>query len=638
MAASDHTSRTSTDGLSRVPYLPGLDGLRAIAVTAVMVYHASHHWLPGGYLGVEVFFVISGYLITMLLVGEYESSGSIDLRGFWHRRFRRLLPALYVMLSLLAVYLAAFSPVVREQVRGDFLGGVTYVSNWYQILVGQGYASAEAMVPLRHLWSLAVEEQFYLVWPLVVLFVLARTRRSTPSIGLRLIGVSLGLNVLMGVLFAGGFVPLSCSTESSNGYWHLFGRCINVNDTLYLSSVTRAGGLMLGAGFAMFWRPNAIMRGRMRHRGRTLDLCALVALVALLAAFWSMYLFDQGRYNAFLFRGGFFLVGLLTLVLIAATTHRHALTGELLGHPVLRWIGTRSYGLYLYHWPIYEIIRKQAQIELSVPKFALALVITVVITELSYRLIEVPIRQGRLGAMVRGLRRSGRSLIAAVSVVAVVALAGVSFAMAKPHCVGQVACSLADNSTSDSTTSTPVADPGSSSTSSSTTTTTIQLVPDKYVAIGDSVMVGARRQLAAAGFVVNAKENRGGEGVKNTVIKLRDMNSIGDGTMVVIQVGTNGPLNDDAFQAIVEAVPTSAKGIVLLTAHAPNWWVKGNNLKMRALPAKYPKVEVLDWDAAAAMVKLCADHTHLTCNKQAPYDYANLILTQVGLPTLAAPK
>jgi peptidoglycan/LPS O-acetylase OafA/YrhL len=637
MPAADHTSRTSTDGLSRVPYLPGLDGLRAVAVVAVMLYHASHHWLPGGYLGVEVFFVISGYLITMLLVGEYEVAGSIDLRGFWQRRFRRLLPALYVMLAMLAVYLTAFYPVAREQVRGDFVAGLGYISNWYQVFVGQGYAAAESMVPLRHLWSLAVEEQFYLVWPVVVLVLLARARRGTPSIGLRLMGVAVGLNVLMGFLFVGGFVPLSCSAETSNGYWHLFGRCINVNDTLYLSSVTRAGGLMLGAGFAMLWRPNAIMRSRLRYRGRVLDIVAALALVALIAAFWKVYLFDQGRYNPLLFRGGFFVVGVLTLLVIAAVTHRYAAAGDLLGNPVMKWIGTRSYGLYLYHWPIYEIIRKQAQIELSVVQFVFAMVVTCVITELSYRLIEVPIRQGHIRALRARILRSGTTVIAAVASVAVVALAAVSLVNASPHCVGAVACSLAANPTD--TTSTTAA-PGSagSSTSSSTTTTTIQLVPDKYVAIGDSVMVGARRQLAKAGFVVNAKENRGGEGVKNTVIKLRDMNSIGDGTTVVIQVGTNGPLNDEAFAAIVDAVPASAKGIVMLTAHAPNWWVKGNNAKMKLLPAKYPKLQVFDWDAAAAMVKLCPDHTHLTCDRAAPYDYANLILTQVGLPTLAVPK
>jgi peptidoglycan/LPS O-acetylase OafA/YrhL len=638
MPAADPTSRTSTDGLSRVPYLPGLDGLRAVAVVAVMLYHASHHWLPGGYLGVEVFFVISGYLITMLLVGEYEVAGSIDLRSFWKRRFRRLLPALYVMLAMLALYLTAFYPVAREQVRGDFLAGIGYISNWYQVFVGQGYAAAESMVPLRHLWSLAVEEQFYLVWPVVVLVLLARARRGTPTIGVRLMGVAVLINVLMGALFVGGYVPLACSAETSNGYWHLFGRCINVNDTLYLSSVTRAGGLMLGAGFAMLWRPNAIMRSRLRYRGRVLDIVAAIALAALIVAFWKLYLFDQGRYNPLLFRGGFFLVGLLTLLVIAAVTHRYAAAGDLLGNPVMKWIGTRSYGLYLYHWPIYEIIRKQAQIELSVVQFVFAMVVTCVITELSYRLIEVPIRQGHIRALRARLLRSGSTVIASVAVVGVVALAAVSLVNASPHCVGAVACSLAANTTDTTSTTSAPGPAGSSTSSSTTTTTTIQLVPDKYVAIGDSVMVGARHQLAKAGFVVNAKENRGGEGVKNTVIKMRDINSIGDGTTVVIQVGTNGPLNDEAFAAILDAVPANAKGVVMLTAHAPNWWVKGNNATMRALPAKYPKLQILDWDAAAAMVKLCPDHTHLTCDRTAPYDYANLILTQVGLPTLTAPK
>ena len=558
MTAADHTSRTSTDGLSRVPYLPGLDGLRAIAVVAVMIYHASHHWLPGGYLGVEVFFVISGYLITMLLVGEYEVSGSIDLRGFWKRRFRRLLPALYVMLGLLAVYLTAFYPVAREQVRGDFLAGIGYISNWYQIFVGQGYAAAESMVPLRHLWSLAVEEQFYVVWPVVVLVLLARARRGTPAIGVRLIGVAVALNVLMGALFVGGFVPLACTAETSNGYWHVFGRCINVNDALYLSSITRAGGLMLGAGFAMLWRPNAIMRSRLRYRGRVLDVVALLALVGLVVAFWKVYLFDQGRYNPMLFRGGFFIVGLLTLLVIAAVTHRYAAAGDLLGNPLMKWIGTRSYGLYLYHWPIYEIIRKQAQIELSVVEFVFAMVVTCVVTEVSYRFIEVPIRQGHIRDLRARILQRGGTIVAGVAVLGVVALAAVSLVNASPHCVGEVACSLAANTTDTTSTTAAPAGSGSTTSSSTTTTTTIQLVPDKYVAIGDSVMVGARRQLTKGGFVVNAKENRGGEGVKNTVIKLRNMNSIGDGTTVVIQVGTNGPLNDEAFAAIVDAVPAAA--------------------------------------------------------------------------------
>jgi peptidoglycan/LPS O-acetylase OafA/YrhL len=335
-------SGTPTGGLSRVPYLPGLDGLRAIAVVAVMIYHANHTWLKGGFLGVEVFFVISGYLITLLLMGEDERTGGVNLRDFWMRRARRLLPALYVMMALLAVYITAFYPAVRAQTRGDFVAGIFYVSNWYQIIVGQGYASSEAFVPLRHLWSLAVEEQYYFFWPLVMVFILHRSRRRLPSVGLKLIGASFVVAVIMGLLFADGFVPLACSTENSNGYWTLFGRCISVNDTLYLGSISRSGGLLLGAGFAMLWRPAAIMRGPLRDKGRRVDVVAAVGMVLLLFLFWTMYLLENGRYNPWLFRGGFFITGLITLMIVAGATHQGAATGKLLGTPVLNWIGTRS--------------------------------------------------------------------------------------------------------------------------------------------------------------------------------------------------------------------------------------------------------------------------------------------------------
>src|SRR6185369_7252650 len=164
--------REAPQQIGRLPYLPGLDGLRAVAVVAVMIYHANHEWLSGGFLGVEVFFVISGYLITLLLIGEYARDGHIRLAQFWKRRFRRLLPPLFVLLAGLAVYMAAFRRTPMGRTRGDFAGGLLYISNWYQIVVGQGYTANEAFVPLRHLWSLAVEEQFYWVWPLVMVAVL----------------------------------------------------------------------------------------------------------------------------------------------------------------------------------------------------------------------------------------------------------------------------------------------------------------------------------------------------------------------------------------------------------------------------------------------------------------------------------
>jgi peptidoglycan/LPS O-acetylase OafA/YrhL len=182
--------------ISRVPYLPGLDGMRALAVVAVMVYHANSTWLPGGFLGVEMFFVISGYLITLLLIAERERDYTVSLGQFWMRRARRLLPALFVMMFLLTVWTALFEREALGQLRGDVLAGTFYVSNWYQVWVGLGYTATGDFAPLRHLWSLAVEEQFYLFWPLVMILLLGRggTRRIA-SAALWLFGAALLITV-----------------------------------------------------------------------------------------------------------------------------------------------------------------------------------------------------------------------------------------------------------------------------------------------------------------------------------------------------------------------------------------------------------------------------------------------------------
>ncbi len=630
---------TAEAGLSRVPYLPGLDGLRAIAVIGVMIYHAHHDWMPGGFLGVEVFFVISGYLITLLLMGERERNGHVDLRQFWARRFRRLLPALYVMMALVAVYIAAFYSVAREQTRGDFTAGIFYISNWYEIFVGQGYGASEAFVPLRHLWSLAVEEQFYLVWPLVMVAIL-RSRGRLPAMGLKLIGVSMLISIMVAWFYVPGVVATSCGTEFTRGTWTVFGRCVAVNDMLYLGSFSRAGGLMLGAGFAMLWRPVAIMRGPLRDKGRRLDVLAALGFAVIVYFMLTMYLQERGVYNPWLYRGGFFLTGVATLLLIAATTHQGAATGKLLGNKALVWVGTRSYGLYLYHWPVFQMIRKQANIQLSVPQIILGMLITVPITEASYRFIETPIRRNGLRATLASMRGEARHLMAGVAVALLVGLAAFSLLHADPHCVGEVNCSLAAAAQEPDTTlpaETMATDLGTTVPGeTSTTTTTIPKVPQKYVAIGESVMAGASAQLQSAGVLVQVKEGRGPEGVKNAVILLRDAGDIGAGTRTVIQVGTNAPLNQSELDAIMAEVPTDAAGVVFMTIHADIEYVPVNNELILAMPSKYPNVSVIDWDVKSAETQLCADGIHISCNGSAPATfYTNLILEAFGLPLIA---
>ncbi len=411
--------------ISRVPYLPGLDGLRAIAVVAVIVYHANNAWLPGGFLGVEMFFVISGYLITLLLIAERERNYRISLGQFWLRRARRLLPAVFLMMLLVTVWTALFERDALGQLRGDVLAGTFYVSNWYQIWVGLGYTAAGDFAPLRHLWSLAVEEQFYLIWPIIMVLLLGRAgTRRVADVSRWLFIAAVGITVVVAFSFHSGTIGEPAQTPEA--YWWIGDRPIAKLDTLYLSTFTRAGGLLLGAAFALVWRPFAVMRGPLRSKGRLFDIAALLALVGLARIVWTTHLVTAEGADAGLFRGGLFLAGLAMLVLIAAVTHQRAIAGRALGNPLFRWIGLRSYGLYLYHWPIFMILRGVAGNPLSLRQFAVGLAATVCITELSFRFVETPIRTGQFGVGRRRLRPTPTRVPRGVIIGGLAAFVGVS--------------------------------------------------------------------------------------------------------------------------------------------------------------------------------------------------------------------
>ncbi|MEZ5298086.1 MAG: acyltransferase family protein [Ilumatobacteraceae bacterium] len=383
----------STSSTASIRYLPGLDGMRALAVVAVMVYHANPDWLPGGFLGVEVFFVLSGYLITLLLLHEHESNGRIDLGRFWLRRAKRLLPALFVLLFLVLVVTAAFRTAALGRLRGDLLAGLTYVSNWYQIWSAQGYAAAGEFAPLRHLWSLAVEEQFYLVWPLVMVALLRRRASWTPTlVAAWLVTIATLVTVGVGLLHHSGRIGACSATPEA--YWSLGERCVSKADALYLSTITRSSGLLFGAALAFLWRPEALARGPVRRHGPLFDVLGVAGLATLGVLAWRLHFVTPSGADDVLFRGGFLFTDVATLVVIAAVAHPTARLGMALGLRPLRWVGTRSYGLYLYHWPIYQLIRKVAGNRLTVEQFVAAVALTVLIAELSFRFVEQPIRTG----------------------------------------------------------------------------------------------------------------------------------------------------------------------------------------------------------------------------------------------------
>jgi len=644
--------------ISRVPYLPGLDGLRAIAVVAVLVYHANHNWLSGGFLGVEVFFVISGYLITLLLLSEKERTGKVRLGQFWMRRARRLLPALFTMMGLLAVYMALFKPRPMGATRGDLLGGTFYISNWFQIWVGQGYTAAESFAPLRHLWSLAVEEQFYLLWPIIAVLLLRKRVDKLPKVALWLFAASVAIAALTAALYIGGTVSkgTACTPQDSHGFIKVLGRCVNVNETLYLSTITRAGGLMMGSAFALVWRPVAIMRGPLRKRGHRIDVLALLGLAGLALMMNKFYLRGEttDAYDPWLFRGGFFLVGLCTVAIIAAATHRRAWIGRLLGIRPLHWVGTRSYGLYLYHWPIFQILRTPGQV-LSVREFGIALLIALPITELSYRFVELPIRQGRLGEWMRGerrprtkaaLARRRRAFVLGSAFALLTGFATVSIATASVKCEGSNACSFEEGQqaiangtvttiaapTTEAAPTTVQTAPGQTTLPATTATPTtlgpIDLLP--AVAIGESVMLGAAPQLNAGGIQVNAAVSRQGGNLADVVGMMRAAGQLG--RVVIIQTGTNGSVSDTTLDRIMSYLPPDETPLVVfLTVHANRAWIADNNTRIKQLPDRFPNVKVVDWDAMSAQVagELASDGYHLR-TPHAKQFYANMIFTAIG--------
>jgi len=384
-------------------YRPELDGLRALSVLAVIAYHADLAWIPGGFLGVEVFFVVSGFLITTLMIEERLRTGSVSLRNFWLRRARRLLPALFVMLLALAVAVATFATLHAPDFRRDVLPSLLYVSNWWQIyFVETPYFAPTDLPVLRHLWSLAVEEQWYLVWPLAFV-ALRRVTARTSGIVLVVASVS----VMLGTAIA--WLP---DSEQRTNF-------------LYLSTPTRASGLLLGAALAYVWRPWARNRPTSRLRNVSADLVATVGIVVIAVAMATQHVEDRTLYTGWLAA-----TSVASVVIIAVIVRpTGSLVGWLMRIPTLAAIGRRSYGLYLWHWPIFVISGARD----SVTRLAVALSATVILNELSYVLVEVPARKGGIGSWWSGrqewsVMRATATVLVSTIVVAAVAVVGVRVA------------------------------------------------------------------------------------------------------------------------------------------------------------------------------------------------------------------
>jgi peptidoglycan/LPS O-acetylase OafA/YrhL len=543
------------------------------------------------------------------------------------------------------VYVSIFERDVLGQLRGDVIAAFFYVFNWFQIWTGSSYFGELGFVPLRHLWSLAVEEQFYLVWPVFIAVLLRTFGRRPAVLGVILMMASAAVAWYVSAMYVPG-VPGSV-VETPEYYMSLFGHAVLRLDFLFLGTLGRSGGLFMGAALAFWFRPAMFNPKHPTSERHVVTAIALAGLVALGWFSWAMRDVVEGNlaggtsgYDR-LYQGGFFLVGLASIATICGAVHPSTPVSKyLLGNPLLVWIGRRSYGLYLYHWPVFQFYRQVAGRGLTVVEFVFLMAITLLITELSYRFIEMPIRTGSASQWWHGIRyprvdrdraRSQGWAVTALVVAVVPIFALVSLFLA-PVQLDEIAQSLQDNEDSvqnilAQTTVVTTTIPGAVTIPlPQTTTLDGQIIP--LLAIGDSVMLGAADILTSRGVTVDAVKSRPYRQALEIVNYLKSVNRLGD--FVIIHLGTNNYVDQQTLDEIM--APLAETELVLfLTAHVPTKpWQDPNNELIRALPDRFGNAKVLDWHqiASANLNYLYRDKVHL--NLKGQVFYADLIMQAVG--------
>jgi peptidoglycan/LPS O-acetylase OafA/YrhL len=601
------------DGTPAARYLPALDGLRAFAVISVIAFHAELPGFGGGFLGVEFFFVVSGYLITSLLLDEQRSSGAISLPRFWMRRARRLLPALFALLLAALLLSLTVAPDSLAGTRSDCAAALLYVSNWWQVIHHHSYFMDVDRPPLLlHLWSLSVEEQFYLVWPLVVALFGRAAARWVPRVAL-----------LGGTASALWMAWLYDPSQDPS--------------RVYVGSDTRLSGLLLGAALSVVvpaFAPNVPV-GRAARTVR--EAFAIVGLSALVWLIWR-----STSHDPLLYRGGLLLVDLASAALIAGLVAPTTLS-RILGARPWAWLGRRSYGLYLWHWPIFAVTRPEFDSSLHGSSLlALRLALTFAASELCYRFVEQPIRAGALGRLRTRpwlLGASGASLAALSLTLISVSGARLAAARVAPHGQPKVTATRPAALDDAPPSSEPIAAP-----EKPPARPALPLDPrwpKTLTLLSDSVGLGLSRALPAAlpGWKVEVL-GRPALMVKQVVPEF--LNARGVGSVVVVALAYNSLFERDrknyehwsgiwdrgAERLLSDLKACGAKKVVWITLREPlpelvtdagrdqweryAWFFPYVNERILALAERHPELTLADWRAVANQPDLTKDLIHLS--------------------------
>ena len=551
------SSKNST-GKIGVKHISSIDGLRAIAVTAVVLYHLGISWIPGGFLGVDLFFVISGYVITRLILDSINQSSALDLRAFYAARLRRIYPGFLFMVICTIIFIGVWAPEAIKRFLSDLPYALTGTINWLLVARHQDYFETIGRPPLlQHTWSLAVELQFYLIWPIILLTVLKYFGKKNIARIALIIAMVSGTTLF--------FVSLQLDQSNAQQISHI-----------YFGTDTHSLGLFLGSALAVSWIPQNLSADIEKRAQDVIDGIGVVGLLGLI----STFLFIEES-NASLYRVAFPLAGIFGCLVIISLVHPASRFAPIISTAPFRWVGQRSYGIYIWHWVIFQVTRPS--VDLSGQTWALYLarvLLVLALADISLRWVEIPFRQGLVQDWFRGMKyRSAkvqlRQKISVISSIIVVLAITSSISVQAINKSDEVAKQVLQQSTQEQQTQD---DLGS--------TTGLWVT-------GDSVILGIRSKLEAKEHIslINARVGR--QAPELLAVMRVDQNSV-PSSPVIFNLGNNNALSEATVVEIFEIVKNQPQVIVVNTA-VPRAWKDSNNAIISRVASRYANVKVVDW-------------------------------------------
>ena len=553
-------------------YIAPIDGLRAIAVTAVILYHLGITWIPGGFLGVDLFFVISGYVITRLLLDSILSKGGLDLREFYWARIRRLAPPLIFMLAGTTFIIAAWKPDAIHRFLSDLPYVLTGSENWHLVAVHQDYFQAVGRPPLlQHTWSLGVEIQFYILWPLILLLILRYLGKK------RVVQSSLVIAFISGLALF--IYSLHVDASATNQISHI-----------YFGTDTHSLGLFLGAALAVSWVPTNLDRNISQRAQDFVDGVGVIGFLGLLCTFFFI---DESHPT--LYRIAFPLAAIFGCAVLTSLVHPASRFSPILSSKPIVWIGQRSYGIYLWHWVIFQVTRPN--VDLAGANWAIncaRILVVVALADISLRWIEIPIRRGRLSNWFRGMKYRTRSVqrrektwVALGVITLLLSTSGASWAALHESSQSpKIETSLVVRST-------PTASPSIGASQAVTP------APKSGLWVtGDSIILGIRAKLQSH-FPIALINARVGRQI-GELIQVVQSDRVGmENSPVIFDLGNNNRLVESDVRTLFDLLKNQPKMIVVNTA-VPRAWKEDNDQLIQKVIADYPQAQLIDWAKISA--------------------------------------